>query len=238
MSKYGSASFTLLTLDGTSLLGAKVKDFAWKPEVLQEETTGLGDSWIEQTPTGIRRVTITQAGQYFDTALSGMHEQLSAMPLPARTLVWSPDGVTLFAAKGTLTTAYEVLASNGALTKANVAYTISGSLDVNGEVIQGPADQTASWTGPTIDHGAATAAGGSANQVVTVVSVGITGFVGKLRHSTDGTTFTDLATFVNVTAAPNSQSVPIVGVIQRHVQFVGTITGTGTVRVAAGLFRT
>jgi hypothetical protein len=45
------------------------------------------------------------------------------------------------------------------------------------------------------------------------------------------------ATFVNVTAAPNTQTVTVAGTINRYVQFVGTITGTGTVRVSAGLFR-
>jgi len=238
MPKAGSAQFTLLTLDGISLLGAKPTDFTWKPDALQEDTTGLGDSWIEQTPTGMRRATVTQAGAYFDTALNGMHLTLAAMPLPAKTLVWSPDGVTLFQAKGTLVTMYDVLARNGALTKANVSYTISGALEANGALVQPPQDKTATWTSANIDNGAASTLGGTASQSVTALT-GITGFVGKVRHSTDNSTFIDLpgATFVNVTAAPNTQSVTVAGTINRYVQFVGTITGTGTVRVSAGLFR-
>jgi hypothetical protein len=236
--KAGSASFTLLTLNGTSLLGAKVKGFTWKPELLQEDTTGLGDSWIESTPTGIRRAVVTQDGAYFDTALNGMHALLSAMPLPARTLTWSPDGVTLFSASGTLTTGYDVQASNGALTKANVTYTISGALQAGGVIIQAPEDHTATWTGPTVDNTASTAAGGTATQQVTAKDAGITAFVGKIQHSPDAAAWTDVATFVNVTAAPNQQSVTVAGVIQRYTRFVGTVTGTGTVRVAAGLFRT
>src|SRR4029434_10712521 len=114
MAKAGSAAFTLLTLDGVNLLGAKVKEFAWKPEAVQEDTTGLGDSWIDQTPTGIRRVTVTQTGQYFDTSLHGLHETLAAMPLPAKTLTWSPAGVLLFQARGTPPARYRVLRSESA----------------------------------------------------------------------------------------------------------------------------
>jgi hypothetical protein len=238
MPKAGSAQFTLLALGGTSLLGAKVKEFSWKPEALQEDTTGLGDSWIDQTPTGIRRATVVQNGAYFDTALNGMHLKLAAMPLPAQTLVWSPDGVTFFQTTGTLVTGYEVLASNGALTKANVTYTISGALAANGAVVQPAEDRTVTWTSAKLDSGAASALGGTASQSVTVLT-GITGFVGKLQHSTDNTVFTDLpgALFANVTAAPNQQTLTVAGTINRYLQFVGTITGTGTVRVSAGLFR-
>jgi len=237
MPKAGSAQFAVLALDGANLLGAKPKQFSWKPDVLQEDTTGLGDGWADWTPTGIRRATVTQSGAYFDTALAGMHAALSGMTLPARTLVWSPDGVLLCQATGALTVAYEVLASNGALTKANVEYRISGRLDIGGTIVQVADPQTASWTGPTIDGGALTSAGGSASQQVSAMGAGVTGVVGKLRHSADGTTWTDLTTFANVTAAPSSQTVIVAGVIQRYLQFVGTISGTGTVRVSAGLFR-
>jgi hypothetical protein len=144
--------------------------------------------------------------------------------------------VTLFQAVGTLTTGYEVLATNGALTKANVTYAISGALSTGGAVVQPAEDKTATWTGATVDNGASTAAGGTASQQVTALT-GITAFVGKLRHSPDGSTWTDLVSFVNVTTAPNHQAVTVAGTINRYVQFVGTVTGTGTVRVAAGLFR-
>jgi hypothetical protein len=237
MPKAGSAQFTLLALNGTSLLGAKVKDFSWRIEALQEDTTGLGDSWGEYTPPGLRRATVTQDGAYFDTTAGGLHALLSAMPLPARTLTWSPDGVTLFQATGTLTTGYEVLAVLGGLTKANVTYTVSGALAAGGQVVQPPVDKTATWTSATIDTGAASANGGTASQQVTRLDAGVTGFVGALKHSSDGSSWLPLATFANVTAAPNHQAVTVAGTVQRYLQFVGTITGTGTVRVAAGLFR-
>jgi hypothetical protein len=54
--KAGSAQFTLLTLDGLSLLGAKPTGFTWTPHVLQEETTGLGIAGSADRPgCGARR---------------------------------------------------------------------------------------------------------------------------------------------------------------------------------------
>jgi hypothetical protein len=80
----------------------------------------------------MRRATVTQDGAYFDTVANGMHAQLAAMPLPARTLTWSPDGDAPFQAKGRAGDRTTSLARNGALTKANVSYTISGALAANG----------------------------------------------------------------------------------------------------------
>lgn len=238
MAKAGSGQFALLTIDGVNLLGAKPTEMRWKTEALQEETTGLGDRWPDHTPTALRRATVTQAGAYFDTAQNGMHETLAGMPLAGRVLTWSPDGVTLFRAAGTLVTTYEVLAQHGGLTKANVTYQISGALQEDGSLVQPVEDHPTTWTGPTIDLGAASAAGGTAVQGVSGIVGAVTGFVGRIRHSPDGVAWTDLATFANVTAAPNAQTVTIAGAIQQYVDFAGTITGTGSVRVSAGLFRT
>jgi hypothetical protein len=233
--KAGSAQFTVLSLDGKSLLGAKVQEFHAIPEVLLEKTDGLGDAWEEHTPTGLRKVTITQGGAYFDTVLAGMHEALSAMPMGARTLIASPDGGILYIAKGTLTTAYEVLGNLGKLTKANVEYVVSGALEV-GAMVQAPDVKTATWTGTAVDNLAPTTLGGAASQE-TLERTGTINLSGKIQHSTDNTTYVDLVVFGPVSSAPNSQAMPVVGTIHRYIRFVGTVTGTGTVRVVAGLRR-
>jgi hypothetical protein len=79
-------------------------------------------------------------------------------------------------------------------------------------------------------------AGGSALQDVSAYS-GFTGVQGKIRHSTDGSTWVDLVVFAPVTAAPNSQRVTVPGLIHRYVRFEGDVTGTGSVRLLAGLTR-
>jgi hypothetical protein len=81
-----------------------------------------------------------------------------------------------------------------------------------------------------------TASGGAGYQMVTALS-GFTGFVGKLRHSVDDTTYSDLATFANVTAAPAKERVAVVGTINRYLCFDGNVTGVGSIRACAALMR-
>src|SRR5262245_3112403 len=230
----GSAQFAIFQIDGFDLLPAKLQAASWKTGARQEATTGLGDRWEESTPTGIRFVEITQSGAYWDTRIAGIHAAFKDTPLTYRTLTLAPAGTLagapLIVAAGTLNTSYEVLATNGQLTKANVTYVISGSVSEGG--IVNPADpHTANWTSATIDYGAASALGGTATQLVTQITA--TSFVGKFRHSSDNVAFTDLVALPSVTAAGTTQTATVTGTINRYVQFVGTITGAGTVAVVA-----
>lgn len=238
MGKAGSAQFAVFRIDGFDLIPAKLQAATYKVGALQEATHGLGDRWEETTPTGLRRVTITQSGAYFDTTQNGMHEAFKDTPLTPRTLVLAPTdgaGGPLIVAAGTLTASYEVLDKLGALTRANVTYVISGAV-TEGAIVEPPAAHTANWTSAPLDHGKATANGGTAAQLVTAIA-GLTGFVGKLQHSPDGVAWTDLVAFPNVTTAGTPATLQVAGAIDRYVQYVGTITGTGTVSVVASLTR-
>jgi len=65
---------------------------------------------------------------------------------------------------------------------------------------------------------------------------GFTGFVGKLRHSTDDITYVDLITFANLTAA-GAERLTVSGVVNRYVSYDGNVTGAGSVKPFAGLKR-
>jgi hypothetical protein len=67
--------------------------------------------------------------------------------------------------------------------------------------------------------------GGAGYQQVSAFS-GFTGFVGKIRHSADDTTYADLVTFTNVTSAPNAQRVTCAGTVNRYLCFDGDVTGS------------
>jgi len=146
MAYAGSAQFSVFTIDGFDLIPAKLQEATWKTGVRQEQTTGLGDRWEDHTPTGLRFVDITQNGAYFDTRQNGIHEAFKDTPLAYRTLVLAPagdlPGSPLVVAAGTLSTTYDVQASNGKLTKANVTYVISGAV-TEGAIVQPPAAHTA-----------------------------------------------------------------------------------------------
>lgn len=72
--------------------------------------------------------------------------------------------------------------------------------------------------------------GGSAYQQVTAFS-GFSGYVGKIRQSADNVTYVDLATFANVTGAPNAQRVTVAPAttVNRYLVYTGTPTGAGSV---------
>ncbi len=78
--------------------------------------------------------------------------------------------------------------------------------------------------------------GCAAYQEVTAFS-GFSGYVGKLRDSADDVTFADLATFADVTSAPNAQRVEVAGVVDRYVCHDGNVTGTGSIDVLSAIFR-
>ncbi len=80
--------------------------------------------------------------------------------------------------------------------------------------------------------------GGAGYQEVTAFS-GFTGYVGKIRHSADESTYADLATFVNVTSGPNGQAIAVAAgmTINRYLCHDGDVTGSGSITVLSGFCR-
>ena len=150
--KQGSSSFSVFLVDGYNLLAAKVKNITTKVEPLQEESHGLGDSWNESTPTGMRRGTLTQEGAFFDTGTNNIHTALKAMSTTPRIVcaAWAGNAIgALFRGfNGALQLSYEVLGTVGLLTKANAAYGVTGQVD-DGVIVQHHAAKTADWNTKT-----------------------------------------------------------------------------------------
>lgn len=72
--------------------------------------------------------------------------------------------------------------------------------------------------------------GGAGFQEVMAFS-GFTGYVGKIRHSADETTYADLATFTNVTAGQKAERVAVAPgtTINRYTCHDGDVTGSGSI---------
>jgi hypothetical protein len=159
MSPVSSASFAVLLVDGYSLLSAKVQGFSHEVEVELEPSEGLGDLWRATLPTGMRKATITQDGAFFDTTAAGIHAAMSAAPSTTRIVAWAEAGNTIgaiFAAcQGALTAKYTVLSASAKLTKANVAYQVTGALD-EGVIVQNATPKTVDWNtktdGASVDY--------------------------------------------------------------------------------------
>jgi hypothetical protein len=79
---------------------------------------------------------------------------------------------------------------------------------------------------------------GGVGYIQVTALAGLTGFVGKIRHSDDASSWADLVTFSNITAAPGKQRVTFAGACKRYLSFTGDVAGTGSISVFAGLSRT
>lgn len=78
--------------------------------------------------------------------------------------------------------------------------------------------------------------GGAGQQAISYFS-GLTGFVGKIRHSTDNSTYSDLITFTNVTSGPAAERLSVSGTVHRYLCFDGDVTGTGSIKPFVGFKR-
>lgn len=155
--KFGSASFFGF-LDGISIAAWKVKNFAYKVMSETEDTTGLGDSWREHTPTGVGSLTITQGEALFDTtATTGAHTVLSAAPptspqAASKVLCvgFGSDaaGEPFVGAAGAFVSSYEAAGVVGGIQKANATFTMTGRFEP-GQIVQPLATKTGDWNGDT-----------------------------------------------------------------------------------------
>lgn len=141
--KYGSASVVFL-VDGYNLLASKVQTLRHKISADQEPSHGLGDSWEESTPTGMRKIELAQDGAFFDDDSNRIHVQLSAVPgsdTPQSVAKVSCVGFSgnvagrlFYGIVGAFVATYEALATVGKLHKANASYATSGAVE-NGVVL-------------------------------------------------------------------------------------------------------
>jgi len=159
--KVGSASFSVLLVDGYNLLAAKVQGVTHKVEALLQPSHGLGDPTEAATPTGITRATLTQGNAFFDDSTGGIHSMLSAIAnlavsrLVAYAFAGNVIGKPFVGAQGLYAMSYEVLGQSGQLTNANVEYSAAGQVD-RGVVLQNWTARTATWStktdGASVDY--------------------------------------------------------------------------------------
>ncbi len=160
-----------------------------------------------------------------------------AIPITSATKA-SPCVVTTTVPHG-LTTGQKVLNSGNSLSTPNInadlavtvisATTFSVAVDTSAS--------TGAGTGGSFVL-SSTVNGGIGHQQVTAFS-GFTGYVGKIRHSADESTYADLATFANVTSGPNGQAVAVAAgtTVNRYTCHDGDVTGSGSITVLSAFCR-
>lgn len=155
MAKYGSGSFKFLLINGYDLLASSLQGINWKREAKTENAHGLGDTAELPTPVGISKYTLSQSGAFFNDAATGAHGLLAAGATAASRVVCfalagNTVGAPFVGCLGALTVAYEVIPQNGALTKANAEYQITGHA-YDGQIVQPWETKTGDWNTDTLN---------------------------------------------------------------------------------------
>ena len=243
--KFGPASGICL-VDGYNMLSNKITGLREKISSELTDGTGIGDTFTEQYPTGLASLEVVQEGAFFDTTANFSHAALSgSVPgspqATARVLCVGFAGQTIgypfVGFEGTYSSEYEVVAELGNLQKSNVTYSMTGARSA-GVILEKLVTKTDSWdtTSTSVDNSASTSAGGVGFIQCTAAS-GFSGFVGKVRHSADDITYSDLLLFTDNVTAPFAERVSVSGTVNRYLSFTGIVSGTGSITIFAGFSR-
>ena len=160
MSKYASPDFSLL-VDGYNLTAALIETVSRSTEAITQQTNPFGTASEAHTPVGMARGTLAVGGGIFDEAVDPLH----AAKIPdggvgvSRIVCVCDQGQTkdkhFTGYEGAWSQKSEVIATDGALTKANVLYQISGQVDNDGVILQELAAKTADWNTTATPYDAA-----------------------------------------------------------------------------------
>jgi hypothetical protein len=226
MGKISSAAFRVFLVSGVSMLGAKPKAITDRiVNVIQNNTHGLGDEWVEHSAVGMLRGELAQSGAFFDSGTNLFHEAWSALTNVVRIVVYALNGNyigRLFVGwQGAYQGSYDVLSKVGALIQADATYAVSGQVD-RGLIVQDWKAHTADWNTGTEFSLAITRSGSVATATTTpahgyaigsTVVVTIAGAVEPEYNGRVTATITGASTFTYaVSGTPSSPA-------------TGTITG-------------
>lgn len=242
MTKYGSDQVACLLIGGYSVLGltTELEDTV---EKLTEEDTPLGVDWPTHSQVGLSKATITQKG-FYDDAANASNDALVGLSGSDRPLLFGLAGNAIGRkcrlVAGALQAKYNRLMSRGALHRANAEYAIDGRVDEGVFLRALGADTGASGNtqSSSVDNAASSAGGGVGILEVPALTLGGgTSVTFKVRHSVDNSTWADLITFANVTAAPAAEAKTVAGTVNRYLAssyaFNGSPTGQSVTNAIA-----
>lgn len=188
------------------------------------EVTTFGNNSKNYIP-GLKDATFSVEG-YYDATATGSDVVLAGL-LGTET-VWT----TVFAADAVGARGYGALTigtsvETGAEIGGAVTLTAEGQSTTGTDpivVLHALGAETATGTGSQVDNGAATTGGLAAYFQFTEKS-GTPSIAAKVQHSSDGSTWADIATFTTTSTANTAERITATGTVNRYLRAIWTISG-------------
>ena len=229
MAKYGSNDVAFFLVDGYDLTGLSTS-LADTTSASLEETHALGDSYPEQTATGMQSAELTAEG-FYDDAADGSNAALSGKETTSRVVCYGYQGNTIHkymvGHTGAFGGTYSRTASRNELHKASATWTVTGQKD-DGQILHALGSESASGTGAAANNDASTSDGGAAYLQVTVKSGTSPTLDVKIRDSADDSTYADLISFTQATGV-TAERVTVAGTVNQYTLASWTHGGTSPV---------
>ena len=208
---------------GSSALAAYLTGYTTSTTTDTADTTPLAES-SRAYVAGLADSTITASGLFEPLYDTPAVATLGAANGSAVTV--APEGFALGSPVVVLSgrnVSYEITSSVGEVVGANLSIQGDGRFDT-GVSLADLAEVSATGNGSAHTAAAGTSGGGVATLHVTACTGTLTV---KVQHSTNNSTWSDLATFTAATGA-TSQRVEVSGTVNRYLRASWTLTGAGT----------
>ena len=188
------------------------------------ETT-VFTSTAKEFIAGLYSGTVSLDG-FFEATLDGIVETDVLGAVAGNNVTIAPAGFTVGSPTVDcvgLATTYSTTSDVADAVKASIEFQASGRIDYGVSLADLDVPKIADANGATFDGGAGTSGGALA--VLQVSSVTGGGVTVKVQHSTDGSTWADLATFT-AASSTTSQRVTVAGTVNRYLRATWTQTAT------------
>lgn len=233
MTVRAGSDVAVLLVAGNNMIGTRT-EIDYESERITEETTTFGLVNPTHALVGLQKGAFAQRG-FFDDAAGSSHAVLVAQTgLPqvvSLGLEGNANGRGVIGFAGPIQSKYQRVVELAKLHRANAEYVVSGPIE-HGVIVHGLGAETSASgnsQGASVDNGAATTNGGSAYLQLSALTLGgYTSVTIRIRHSTDNSVFTDLASFTNVTAAPAGERITLPSTVNRYLAVSWTFNGAGS----------
>jgi len=230
MAKYGSNDVAFFLVDGYDLTGLSTS-LADTTSASLEETHALGDSYPEQTATGLQTAELTAEG-FYDDATDGSNAALSGNETTSRVVCYGYQGNTIHkymvGHTGAFGGTYTRAVSRGELHKASASWTVTGQKDT-GQIMHALGSESATGTSAADGNASGSSASGGAGYLQVTVKSGTSPTLdAKIRDSADNSTYADLISFTQATGV-TAERVTVSGTVNQYTLASWTHGGTSPV---------